>query len=241
MSLTSTSQLFEQLTIVEDTRVYAGATEPVLNGLATSHNLVLPDDYRAALKQSNGLEVYGGYLRLFGLQTTQTIDAIVWNEPNYWKFAWEERCTGYWCFAETAFGDQYGYSLASLRADGRSPVYWIDAFSMSPEIWASSFNEFLEKEFIRAANGTPNDEMIRQARQKLGPLNPSSHVIYIPSTLLSGPEDVNNLQKMDARIAMIYNGDIAIQLDAGPPDGSVKGVQPYRDEYGRMRLRLLWA
>lgn len=40
---------------------------------------------------------------------------------------------------------------------------------------------------------------------------------------------------------MIYNGDIVIQLDAGPADGSVKAIVPYEDIEGRMRLQLDWA
>ena len=39
---------------------------------------------------------------------------------------------------------------------------------------------------------------------------------------------------------MICNGDIATQVDAGPATGVVKAIEPYEDDPGRMRLRLLW-
>jgi hypothetical protein len=39
---------------------------------------------------------------------------------------------------------------------------------------------------------------------------------------------------------MICNGDIALQLDAGPAAGAVKAIEPYQDDQGRARLRLVW-
>jgi hypothetical protein len=37
---------------------------------------------------------------------------------------------------------------------------------------------------------------------------------------------------MNARLAMIFNGNIATQLNAGPADGIVKAVEPYEDKAG---------
>jgi hypothetical protein len=39
---------------------------------------------------------------------------------------------------------------------------------------------------------------------------------------------------------MICNDAIATQLDAGPTDGPVKALESYKDNQGRIRLRLVW-
>jgi hypothetical protein len=111
---------------------------------------------------------------------------------------------------------------------------------MTPRIWAPSFSEFLEKEFLRSAK-VPYDAMTRQARQKFGAIETDCHLVYIPSLLLGGAEDINNIQKLNARAAMICNGDVAMQLDAAPADKTLKEVQTYEDDLHRSRLRLVWA
>jgi hypothetical protein len=45
---------------------------------------------------------------------------------------------------------------------------------------------------------------------------------------------------MNARAAMICNGDIAEQLDAGPLDRTIKALLPYVDNKQRQRIRLVW-
>ncbi len=111
---------------------------------------------------------------------------------------------------------------------------------MSPQVVASSFAEFFESEFIRSAND-PYDVMVKQARQKLGHLELASHLVYVPSILLGGADDISNIEKMNARSAMVCNGDIATQIDAAPSGKVLKSVQPYEDESHRWRLRLVWG
>ncbi len=234
------SRLLEAFRHLKDASFHPGIDASTFANLEGEQGIVLPSEHRTALQESNGVEVYAGYIRLFGVRTTESIDAIIWNQPDCWKFAWEGRCSGYWCFGETAWGDQYAYALESLRAGEAAKVYFLDALSMTPQVVAASFTEFLEKEFFRSASD-PYDAMIKQARQKLGPLEITSHLIYVPSVLIGGVEDINHVQKMSARSAMICNGDIATQLDAGPSDKAVKSVQPYEDELHRMRIRLVWA
>ena len=123
------SRLIEDLGSLKDVRFHAGAGASLADALASRHGLFLVDEHRALLEQSNGIEAFAGYIRLFGVQTTQSIDAVVWNDPDCWKFAWGDRCSGYWCFAETAWGDQYAYSLDHLRTGGNVPVYFLDALS----------------------------------------------------------------------------------------------------------------
>jgi hypothetical protein len=233
------SLLIEDLDPLQDVRFHPGANVPLVDKFKSECGVPLPHQHGAVLQQSNGIEVYAGYIRLFGMHTTESIDSVAWNAPDCWKFAWGDRCSGYWCFAETGWGDQYAYALDALRTGGGVPVYFLDALSMTPQVVASSFAEFWEKEFVRTAKA-PYDSMLKQARQKLGPLDVTSHVVHVPSVLLGGTEDIDHMQRMNARAAMIANGDIATQLDAGPPAGAVKAVQPYEDDRGRMRLRLVW-
>lgn len=234
------SRLLSELRHLNDARLHPGIDAALITEVERDHGIAFPSDHRGALQTSNGVHGYAGYMRLFGLRTTESIDAIVWNQPDYWKFAWEGRCSEYWCFAETAWGDQYAYTLKSLRGGEAAPIHLLDALSMTPQVVAFSFKEFLEKEFVRSAKD-PYDVMIKQARQKLGALEVSSHLVYVPSVLLGGVESIKHVQKMNARSAMICNGDIATQLNASPVDKAVKSVQPYEDELNRMRLRLVWT
>lgn len=234
------SQFVQELHCLKDIVFHHAADASLLTRFETECGLILPADHKEVLRLSNGIEAYAGFVRLFGLHTTEGTDSILWNQHDFWKFAWRDRCSRYWCFAETAWGDQYCYSIESLRAGGNPAVFFMDALSMTPELVASSFAEFFKKEFIRSAND-PYDVMIKLAREKFGPLEVNTHLIYVPSVLLGGAEEIGNVQKINARSAMICNGDIALQLDAGPPDGIIKAVEPYEDEMERMRLRLVWV
>lgn len=232
--------LLEELRNLKDAKLHSAAKNTAFETLKDESGIIIPSDHQELLRESNGVEGYAGYVRLFGVDTTESIDSIKWNQPEFWKFAWGTRCLQYWCFAETAWGDQYAYSYETLRASGNSAIYFLDAFSMRPKVVASSFSDFFEKEFLRSAN-RPYDVMTTHARQKLGPLEVSSHLVYVPSVLLGGAEDIDHVHKMNARAAMICNGDVAIQIEAGPAEGKVSEVQPYQDELHRARLRLIWA
>jgi hypothetical protein len=141
---------------------------------------------------------------------------------------------------ETAWGDQYAYTLESLRQGREAEVYFLDALSMTAEIVSRSFVDFIGSEFLRCAI-EPYDETIKGARAKLGTLAVSEHIVYAPSVLLGAPEEINNVQKMDALTAMIINGDLALQLDDGLGDRPVLWVEAYEDELRRMRLRVVWG
>lgn len=231
--------IFASIASLSGVRIHSGLEPEFLDELVGASSPRLPIDHRAALNESNGAEIYGGYLRLFGVGPNANVDIRVWNDPKCWKFAWESRCTDYLCFAETAWGDQYAYNIPAL-IDREFQVYFLDCLSMTPTPVASNFSEFFEKEFIRSAKD-PYDAMTRDARRLLGDMEIGEHLIYVPSPLLGGAEEISNVQKIDARSAMICNGDIASQLDAGPADGNVKTVTPYEDGEGRMRLELIWA
>lgn len=233
------SRLIDELRKLSGARLYAGAEAALIAGVEREFGIVLPREHRAVLEASNGAEGYAGYFRLFGLRAGASIDAAAWNRPEWWSFAWADRCAGYWCFAETAWGDQYAYDRRALAGGEVPQVYLLDAASMTPQVVAACFREFFEREFLRSA-AAPYDAMIVQARGRFGPLAVSDHLVYVPSLLLGGKEDLSNIQKMEARSAMICNGDIATQVDAAPMSSVLSKVEPYVDEAGRARLRLVW-
>ena len=233
------SVMFQELRELQDVVVHPGADAQAVYRCETESSFRLPTDHKKLLFSSNGIEAYAGYLRMFGLYTAEACDAVRWNQEDYWKFAWGDRCADYWCFAETAWGDQFAYRMESLRMGRDETVFFLDSMSMRPEVVASSFCEFLEKEFIRTAK-VPYDAMLRSARQKFGPIELGTHLVYAPSVLLGGSEDIRNVVRINARAAMICNGDIAEQLDAGPLDRTIKALLPYVDNKQRQRIRLVW-
>jgi hypothetical protein len=79
-----------------------------------------------------------------------------------------------------------------------------------------------------------------EARQKLGDLDGSSHVVSVPSPLIAGAHSADNAMVMPARAAMIANGDLATQLGDQPQARPVLAIEPFEDSRGRPRLRVVW-
>src|SRR4029079_16687964 len=80
--------------------------------LLSERGAVLPLDHARLLSLTNGLTVYGGYFRLFGIGPGATRDMRRWNAPTCWRHAWRDRADGWWFFGETAWGDQYAYAAS---------------------------------------------------------------------------------------------------------------------------------
>jgi SMI1 / KNR4 family (SUKH-1) len=204
-----------------------------------------PKEYRTFLRLCNGCESQHGHYRIFGFDTNRSIDVVRWNESDYWKCAWEGRADGYWCFGETAFGDQYAMAHAHLQCKDTVPVYQLHHASMASDApWNESFSDFMEKEFLRNAK-TPYSRRERHAIEVAGALDLANHVVMLPSFLLLPLDDDGSsieLQIMPARAAMICNGDICVQWDAGCDQGrSVERVEPFLDDQRRMRLKIVWS
>ncbi len=227
------------LTGLADVSFHRGLDPLLLVQFELEHGFALPPAHIEVLRGSNGIEAYAGYIRLFGVYSTESLDSVAWNRPEYWKHAWGTKCSLYWCFGETAWGDQYAYRLDSLRAGSDPAVYLLDGISMGSELIATSIQAFLEEEFLRVAT-LPYDPMMIAARKKFGSLEPATHLVYMPPLPLGGTEDVDHLEKMPAWVAMILNGDIDRQLEEADSEQVLKGLEPYQDENGRARVRLLW-
>jgi len=233
------SELLDWFSDAEGVATYDGLPSHLLAAFQGEVGFRLPSEHSEFLSGSNGLTVHYGYYRLFGIGCHGPVNMVEWNSPDCWRFAWDDRCSPFWCFGETAWGDQYAYQLDDLRQGRPAPVYFLEGVAMTPEIIAESFPDFMHREVVRNAVN-PYDRMTPLARQRFGPMSTGFHLVYSPSLLLGGTTTIDNVQVMDAVTAMVFNGDLATQLDNGPPEGRARAVEPYHDEKHRMRLRLLW-
>lgn len=195
---------------------------------------LLPPNHARLLQQLNGLTVFHGAFRLFGLRPEAFLDFHQWNEASTWKFAWDERVEPFLIFGETGWGDQYAYRLdASGALEGT--VYFLEATMLRPEPLADSFDDFLRDELLRNAT-KPYDEMTVLAHEKLGPLPAGSHWVFSPPIALGGPEEIENVIEMPAVTAMVYAGDLATALQGADPEGQFRALLPWTDHLGRSRL-----
>ncbi len=208
------------------------------NALRADDSVQLPESHVELLSLANGIMTFHGYYRLFGVACDPCIDLVRWNERETWKFAWEPDLDRYLAFGETAWGDQYAYQLEELQA-GKPNVYVLDAFEMVPEPIAASFEEFLENELVRCSR-SPYDQLTIDAFRRIGALDWSDHITYIPSLLLGGEERSENVHRINGRASMIVNGDLDREMKKG--QGTVvDSIATYTDAQGRLRTRIVWA
>lgn len=207
--------------------------------LRRQYRIELPRNHIQLLSTANGIMVYGGFFRLFGVGCEHCIDMIKWNNPTTWKFAWANALDDYWCFGETAFGDQYAYKMNELGGTKPATVYLLEHVTMTSEIIANNIDDFLANEFARCAE-SPYYEFHIQSRAKVGDLDWHEHVAHVPSLLISGEELIDNVAKMEAIATMIINGDLAVQLAGELVDRGIRSLEPYEDGNGKIRIRVLW-
>jgi hypothetical protein len=173
--------------------------------LLSERGAALPLDHARLLSLTNGLTVYGGYFRLFGVGPGATRDMRWWNAWTTWRHAWEGRADGWWCFGETAWGDQYAYAISDDPLSVDRTVYRLDVCHLEPEPIADSFGEFVRGELARNA-ADPRDETTVTARERIGDVDPNTQIAYLPSLMAGGEEDVANLVTLPARAAMVAAG-----------------------------------
>ncbi|MFD6634707.1 SMI1/KNR4 family protein [Micromonospora chalcea] len=199
----------------------------------------LPSTYAAALRIANGFTVHSGMNRVFGIREDRHMDLRAWNEEEGWRFAWRGKAdSSFLMFGETAFGDQY-----ALRWSGDSyedVVYLLDVNLLSVRPIFDSFARFMEQEIVQNAI-SPSHPTAIACVDRFGRVPPSENVVLTPSLLLGGYEDVSNMVKIESYTAMIYGGDIYTAVVSAPDEAAVLGVEPWVDEAGRRRLRVVFA
>jgi len=206
--------------------------------LLKENEIQLPQAHIEFLATNNGVESYGGYFRLFGVNNDSFCDLLKWNKEDLWKFAWCGLLDDYFCFGETAWGDQYAYKIEELES-ANPKVYFIEGITMTEEVIANNFEDFLEKEFYLNSS-SPYDEILVEVSQRVGELKLNEHITYIPSPLIGGEESAQNVQKMELLTAMVFNGDLCCQLADESQSKQIKEIQPFVDNEGRNRLKVIW-
>jgi hypothetical protein len=199
----------------------------------------LPSVYAEALRIANGFTVHSGMNRVFGIRGDRHMDLRSWNEEEGWRFAWHGKADpSFLMFGETAFGDQY-----ALRWTGSSyedVVYLLDVNLLSVRPIFDSFAHFLDQEIVQNAL-SPSHPTALACVDKFGRVPPNENLVLTPSLLLGGYEDVTNMVKLESYTAMIYGGDIYTAVVAAPDEAAVVGVEPWVDDAGRRRLRVIFA
>jgi len=216
-----------------------GKFEPVskfIDGFGASR---LPTSHINFLTARNGISVYNGMYRMFGTDTV-SIDLKNWNSYETWKFAWETDVSQYFCFAETAWGDQYAYRVDELASPENAIVYFLEHATMSVVCKFADFEDFFHNEFIRNAYH-PFSQIDIDIIDRFGSIDTNDHFVFSPSILLSKDEDVANVLKMSAVSSMIVNGDLSRQLSATTTDQSISRIEPYADDKGRTRMRVIFG
>lgn len=200
----------------------------------------LPASHLRLLQALNGLMVYHGAFRLFGIGRAEpTLDLESWNASELWRYAWDDRTDSYLMFGETAWGDQYAYRRGASGDLGQE-VYFLEGTLLRPQVIAGSFDEFMMNEFLRNARD-PYDPLTVEAVQRRGPINLGNHWVYVPSVALGGSESIENVTVMPAVTAMTFAGDLASALRESRPGTSPTRVLPWTDDHGRARLKVEFA
>lgn len=208
--------------------------------ILASAGVILPPTHLEMLAVSDGAMVCGGYFRIFGLSPANPVNLLAWNAPDLWKFAWGGKADDYFCFGETAWGDQTAYKLDELGKHSEPTVYMLDGHAMEPSVLSDDFQSYFETGFRQNAIHTYSNDVIR-ARRNIGDVTLNEHVVFVPSILITGAAELSGIQKMDAVTAMILNGDIYQQIGEEPVDRLVRQIQPYTDALGRTRVKVIWA
>jgi len=229
--------VFQMLSAIEGVVTRPGLDISLSQAIEPLIGFTLPNDHLGLLRQTNGAEGFGGYVRLFGFGPASAIDLVQWNAENFWKFAWSGQVTPYFCFAETGWGDQFAYRIDQLKM-GDPSIYHIEALAMQPQKIAADFSGFFGCEFLQSCN-LPYDSMTVAAREKIGDLRPEEHVTYSPSPVIGAPETMENIIKLQARTAMIIAGDLAVGMNALAPEENDFRVEQYEDAEKRIRMRVV--
>jgi hypothetical protein len=158
----------------------------VLGGAGRSQGL-----HERLLQRHNGFYAFGGLLHVLGACAAPPNHALpVWNDASGWRHAWGYALDGCTFFAQSAFGDQFGYrggKIIRFRAlEGRVDVMhagleeWLEAVILDPEF---SLDKRLFDACVRA----------------LGPLPHGGHFAPLESQSPEAPLDPSRMQVIPTR------------------------------------------
>ena len=198
--------------------------------------LNFPKEHIELLSISNGLEFYGGYYRLFGVDEREKINLFSWNLDSLWKEVWGEYVSGYCFFGMSAIGDQFAYRLKDGNIQSNQ-VYYLDGITMDVIEIYDSFEAFFEREFVLKAQGGMESIFV-SARERFGNLDLSRSCIYSPSLMMVNDPSVENLMILPTKDVMTINGDLFVQLSDS--EESITKLEQYLDELDRARVKVIF-
>jgi hypothetical protein len=160
------------------------------------------DDHARFLDRWNGCYAFGGALHVLGARPeppNQSLDA--WNRPDGWREAFGLLVEPCWFFAESAFGDQFGYR------DGK--VVRLRALEARVEPMASSFSQWLEAVFLDPQRWLSLD-VFDAAVRRLGPLPFGGHFGPPPAWTQGSALRADQLDVLPARDNLELRGAASI-------------------------------
>lgn len=187
-------------------------------------------------KAPAGATFFDGYLKFYGFDDGAGLDVMIWNSEEDWKFAWPASGRDFWCFAGTAWGDQFAIDRTSPVSD-RSPVYHLDAETLEPRPCAASVQDFLQQ-VSGGAGFLQGDDVFPAWVERQGPLDMRSGLIPVPPRCFRREVDIDRIFVTSYRSVMTMNGDLHTQTAAVPPGTVVSKLDTYTDGNGRSRLKL---
>lgn len=206
----------------------------------TDQGVALPATHRQLLLRTNGLEVYQGHMRIYGLGANAAIDMRTWNDQETWKFAWPpELLRDYLFVAENAWGHQCAYRATELRQGGDPPLHMVLQISNLQKVFTfPSFQAFLENPIFRGV--VLQDSLNRALHARFGSIASNRHLRHKAFGLSGSSENASQIIETDSVESMIFWGDMTKALDGQPPLRRTKQLEYFPDERGRRRVRVVW-
>lgn len=160
------------------------------------------DDHARFLQRWNGCYAFDGALHVLGARPeppNQSLDA--WNRADGWRQAFGLLIEYCWFFAETAFGDQFGYR------DGK--VVRLRVLEARIEPVATNFSEWIEAVFLDPHRWLSID-LFEAAVRRLGPLPFGGHFSPPPTWTQGSGLHAEHLDVMPARDNLELRGAASI-------------------------------
>lgn len=204
--LPSTSMDLTRLFAWVEPSIVAAFSPPPFDAICAQATLAAAgrshDDHGAFLQRWNGAYAFDGALHILGARTeppNQSLDA--WNRPDGWRQSFGLLVEPCWFFAETAFGDQFGYR------DGK--VVRLRVYEARVEPMASSFAEWVEQVVLDPQRWLSLD-VFEGAVRRLGPLPFGGHFGPPPTWTQGSNLRADQLDVMPSRDNLELRGAASI-------------------------------
>lgn len=196
--------------------------------------LRLPQSHLDLLRFTDGLSAAAGDIRVFGLGPSVR-DQVRWNAPDEWRFAHVSSAQGFWFFADKPSGPQFAYEIDVHGNLISERVVYVSS-DMKPCWTVPDFRTFMERGVV-AMGDSPVDSEKAIIYARTGRIPPDKMIMPVPPECFEGPPyEEREMMVMDARAAMIIEGDMCAELKKVRYP---KRMETFTDERGLTRIRLV--